>query len=197
MGLLDGKVAVVTGAGRGLGRGMALHLAREGARVVDSHAALQRAIRQIDAAHWVVQPYVAGLPTSLSLLCVDGQARLLSCNRQRVERQGDGFVLHGCVVNSDAARHPRCAELAAAIARAVPGLWGYVGVDLVLTARGPCVLEINPRLTTSYAGLYGALGVNGAQQVLGLLGRDSVPMAAPPSGRNAVVDVALETAYVA
>ncbi len=34
MGILDGKVAVVTGAGRGLGRGMALHLAREGARVV-------------------------------------------------------------------------------------------------------------------------------------------------------------------
>lgn len=34
MGILHGKVAVVTGAGRGLGRGMALHLAREGARVV-------------------------------------------------------------------------------------------------------------------------------------------------------------------
>lgn len=34
MGILDGKVAVVTGAGRGLGRGMALHLAREGACVV-------------------------------------------------------------------------------------------------------------------------------------------------------------------
>ncbi len=34
MGILEGKVAVVTGAGRGLGRGMARHLAREGARVV-------------------------------------------------------------------------------------------------------------------------------------------------------------------
>ena len=34
MGLLDAKVAIVTGAGRGLGRGEALELAREGASVV-------------------------------------------------------------------------------------------------------------------------------------------------------------------
>ena len=34
MGLLDGKVAIVTGAGQGLGRVEALELARHGARVV-------------------------------------------------------------------------------------------------------------------------------------------------------------------
>ncbi len=34
MGLMDGKVAIVTGAGRGIGRGEALLLAQEGARVI-------------------------------------------------------------------------------------------------------------------------------------------------------------------
>ena len=34
MGKLDGKVAVVTGAGRGIGRSIALYLARDGADIV-------------------------------------------------------------------------------------------------------------------------------------------------------------------
>ena len=34
MGLVDGKVAIVTGAGHGVGRGEALLLAKEGAKVV-------------------------------------------------------------------------------------------------------------------------------------------------------------------
>ena len=52
---------------------------------------------------------------------------------------------------------PTLAERAIDIARraidAVDGLRGYVGVDLILSDDGDKVIEINPRLTTSYIGL--------------------------------------------
>ncbi len=48
---------------------------------------------------------------------------------------------------------PRDAAAAARAVGLVPGLRGYVGVALVLAAGGCFLIEIDPRLTTSYVGL--------------------------------------------
>ena len=117
----------------------------------------------------VAQPWIEGCALSLSLLCCEGRALLLSCNRQHVRITDGRPALAGITVNGVADQAGRFAELAERIAVAIPGLWGYVGVDLVLAKEGPVVLEINPRLTTSYCGLRRALGINTAAMVLDLL----------------------------
>src|SRR5262249_21396378 len=50
MGKLDGKVALVTGSGRGIGRGVALALAQEGAAVVVNDLGVSLAVEGQDAA---------------------------------------------------------------------------------------------------------------------------------------------------
>ncbi len=131
----------------------------------------------------MVQALVEGEPMSLAVLFANGRARLLSCNRQRIERSGLGFALRGCTVNALHDRDGRWQALADEVARAVPELWGYAGIDLILAEQGPAILEINPRLTTSYAGLRPATGINPASLVLNLLITGQLPAAPIPAGR--------------
>ncbi|TXF12585.1 ATP-grasp domain-containing protein [Pelomicrobium methylotrophicum] len=139
----------------------------EGARrVADVRAARHQLMAA--AAALVAQPWIEGEPASLSLLVFpDGRVELLACNRQHVALRGERLVLAGVTVNATADTDGRMRGLAQRIVRAIPGLAGFVGVDYLLTADGPLVLEVNPRLTTSYCGLKSALGVNPAALLLG------------------------------
>ena len=137
----------------------------------------------------VLQPFVEGEAASLSLLVRNGRAVILGVNRQHVTRHGGLLQFHGCSVNGLASWQAPLASLAQGIAEALPDLWGYVGVDLILSDAGAMVLEVNPRLTTSYVGLRESLGVNPAAWVLGLLD-DTAPLPAPPAAlRSVEVDV--------
>ena len=117
----------------------------------------------------VLQPFVAGRVGSISLLCHEGAARILGCNELRMAVLDNQFRFLGSTVNGLACMAPQLQALAQAVAAALPGLWGYAGVDFILAARGPLVLDVNPRLTISYAGLRASTGVNPAGAVLALL----------------------------
>ena len=121
-----------------------------------------------DLQGWVVQPFIPGTPASLSLICRDGDAWLLSCNRQDVVIDGEIFRYRGSLVGALDSRRAAFEPIAAAVVEAIPGLWGYIGIDLVDAPHGPLVLEVNPRLTTSYVGLGRAIGMNPAELVLRL-----------------------------
>ncbi|CAG0970325.1 hypothetical protein MTYP_01224 [Methylophilaceae bacterium] len=145
----------------------------------------------------IVQPYRHGVAGSLSLLCRDGQAWLLSCNRQKVVMESGRFVYRGGIINGLSEYWEPFDRLARQIAGALPDLAGYVGVDVVVVVDdNPArieVLEINPRLTTSYAGLGKATGRNPAELVLAMFGvprQDRRPFKLPPISRN-IIEITL------
>jgi predicted ATP-grasp superfamily ATP-dependent carboligase len=167
-----------------------------GIRLFQDRDALLRHWEQLpDGPAHVAQPYVTGLDASLSLLARDGAAVLLSVNRQRVAVMDDSLVLLGCVVGGLGGEERRYQRLASHIAAALPELRGYAGVDLIVGRGGLKVLEVNPRLTTSYVGLKESIGVNPAALVLDLMVGGQAWRG--PSGVARAVDVCLEYADVA
>src|SRR3546814_19800569 len=81
--LLTGRVAVVTGAGRGIGRGIAVELAREGAKVMVA----SRSQGSIDATLGEIAP--AG-GEAMGRVCDVGDARKIAASVARTERKSDG-----------------------------------------------------------------------------------------------------------
>jgi predicted ATP-grasp superfamily ATP-dependent carboligase len=118
-------------------------------------------------------------------LCCDGVARVLSCNLERVAMRNNRFHFLGSTVNGLDDHDGALDRLAQQVAAAIPSLWGYVGVDFVLTDHGAVVLDVNPRLTAAYAGLHASIGRNPAGMVIDLLEGPSA-MPGPVSKRRAV-----------
>ncbi len=122
----------------------------------------------LSKGQYIIQPHLQGAKTSLSCLFKQGLGWLVCVNLQRFELINRQYHLTEVIVN----HHPDLGPYRSVIAKiacALPELWGYVGIDLIETATQTWVLEINPRLTTSFAGIYDALGINIAEAVLQLL----------------------------
>ena len=113
----------------------------------------------------MMQRYVRGVPASVSLLADGRRSVALALNAQRMST-ASGFSYRGGRTPFD---HPLAAEAVDAAIRtcaALPGLRGYVGIDLVLTDAGPVVIEVNPRLTTAYLGVRAVLDENVAAMAM-------------------------------
>lgn len=140
---------------------------------------------------FIAQPWIEGQALSLSALFADGEGRLLAVNRQHLGVKGGRVALEALTVNALPDPGGRFARLAAEVARALPGLWGYAGIDLVNAPAGPVVVEVNPRLTTSWCALGEALGCNPAALVLKLLASGTLPPL--PDTAVGAVEIPVET----
>jgi tyramine---L-glutamate ligase len=121
--------------------------------------------RQTDGrGRLVLQRYVRGVAASVSLLADGRRAVVLTTNAQSMRRlagpSSRPFAYRGGTTPLDHPLAKRAGEEAVRACEAIPGLRGYVGVDLVLTKSEAVVIEVNPRLTTAYLGVRSALAEN-------------------------------------
>jgi len=113
---------------------------------------------------FLLQRYIAGTHASVSLLVSENSALPLSLNKQLIS-VGIPFVYHGGIVPLQHPQQQRALNLARQAVSLVPGLKGYVGVDMILTDEACYLVEINPRLTTSYVGLRQVININLAEAI--------------------------------
>lgn len=138
--------------------------------------------------NFIVQPYQTGKAASISALFKAGQAWVLSCNEQRIDITEQHVMLKGCTVNALAEYQECFHALASDIAQAIPALNGYVGIDVIITNETMLVVEINPRITTSYIGLRKSLNYNPARLMLDIATK---PVFEMPPILNNIVEIPL------
>jgi predicted ATP-grasp superfamily ATP-dependent carboligase len=151
---------------------------------------LQDLARSQKTGSLLLQQYVRGVAASVSLLCDGRDAVAVAVNAQVVQIADDDAGVAATRVSYlggqtplDHPLAPQAAEAAVRACRAVAGLRGFVGVDVVVTDGGPIVIEINPRLTTAYLGVRRAVRENVAALALAAC---AGTLPAPPTIRRAV-----------
>lgn len=134
----------------------------------DLHETLGGSLRSRLGGRLIAQDYVAGVPASVSMLCSHDSRIALSLNRQIVHltRRPDRSLYVGGVVPLDHPAREDALTMACRAAQSLDLARGYVGIDLVLSPKGPVVVDVNPRLTTSYVGLRRVSQINVADCVL-------------------------------
>jgi predicted ATP-grasp superfamily ATP-dependent carboligase len=127
-------------------------------------------------ADLIAQEFIAGFAASVAFLIGPRDCVGLAPCAQHLSDDGYFRYMGGhAPLPDDLAA--RATLLGLRAVNAVEGLRGYVGVDLVLAAdpRGDCIIEINPRLTTSYVGLRRLARFNIAEMMLGVVQGDPLP----------------------
>ena len=136
---------------------------------------------------FITQELVQGQPVSVTIISDGTNAVPISLNRQNISLRTpkQDSTYNGGTTPFDHPQNDKAFATAKRIVESIEGLRGYVGVDLILTKNEPIVIEVNPRLTTSYIGIRKILNINLAQTLIDSTLRHKLPTKQEFSG-NAV-----------
>lgn len=138
-------------------------------RIYPDYDAARSAVAEHQPGQYVMQPYIHGAHRSISMVCADNRVLLMSVDEQRIAVFDNQLHYMGSTVNGVREQQSQCRALAEQVMAALPGLRGYVGIDFIMSADGPVVLEVNPRATVPHAALRQSTGHNPARLMLQLL----------------------------
>jgi len=133
--------------------------------------------RESSSEYFLVQELIIGAAASVSLLSTGNDAVAISLNRQDVtlETSEAPSSYSGGLVPFDNPLQAEAFEAAEKLVKSFPDLRGYLGVDFVLTENEAVVVEVNPRLTTSYVGLRRVVNFNPAHAILNAVLKRELP----------------------
>jgi predicted ATP-grasp superfamily ATP-dependent carboligase len=140
-----------------------------GLSIVNEDAQVRKAVAKIKAEskekRFIIQEFVEGEAASVSLLAARGIELGISLNKQTIKLASPEAIsrYEGGIVPFNHPLKQEAFATAEKTAESFSGLAGYVGVDLVLAENKPFVIDVNPRLTTSYIGLCKIADFNIAQ----------------------------------
>jgi len=125
----------------------------------------------------VIQELIEGVAASVNVMRTTKDVTPLTLNEQfvRIAPPGSDSAYLGGLVPLDHPLKSQALDVAARVTDVFPGLTGYVGVDMVLTEEGPVVIEVNPRLTTSYIGTRRVLRLNLGESIVQAICRRELP----------------------
>jgi predicted ATP-grasp superfamily ATP-dependent carboligase len=152
-----------------------------GLSIVKKDAQVEKAVAKIKAEsagkHFIVQEFIDGEAASVSVLCTGGKALAISLNRQNVKVAVPEAVssYEGGTVPFNHPLKQEAFSVGEKVVESFPGLRGYVGVDLVLVKDKPFVVDVNPRLTTSYVGLCRVATYNVAEALVNAVLKGKLP----------------------
>jgi predicted ATP-grasp superfamily ATP-dependent carboligase len=159
-----------------------------GLSIVRDEGEIDEAVRKVKCEgsedFFLIQRFVKGMPASVSVISNGVSALPLTLNAQLM-KLASPKLNSSYMGGFTPLRHPAWSEalkVAKSTVECFSGLRGYVGVDMVLTGDGPFVMEVNPRLTTSYVGLREVLNFNVAGAILNSVFEDELPIDVETSG---------------
>jgi len=140
-------------------------------------AAVKKVRQESMSNHFIAQKVIRGKAASVCVISTGDKALSVTLNKQLVTLaspdEESGY--YGGVVPFDHSLEKEALRAAQTVVEGIGGLKGYVGVDIILADEDPVVMEVNPRLTTSYVGLRRVVNFNPAEAIVDAVIRRKLP----------------------